>query len=68
VRVGTLISGALAALALVFFLVKVNYLGEGYEGSWDTVVLVAGWLSILAALVIAVATTLRAGVRRGRRL
>ncbi|MBA3717683.1 MAG: hypothetical protein H0W87_05605 [Actinobacteria bacterium] len=67
-RVGTLISGALAALGLVLFLVKVNYLGEGYEGSWDTVVLVAGWLSILAALVVAGLTTFRAGARWGRRL
>jgi hypothetical protein len=68
VRVGTLVSGGLAALGLVLFLVKVNYLGESYEGSWDTAVLVVAWLSILAALVVAVLTMFRAGAGWGRRL
>jgi len=68
VRLGTVLSAGLAAVGLVLFLVKVNYLGEGYDGLWDTVVLVAGWLAILAALVIAVGTVFRAGARWQRRL
>ena len=67
-RLGSLVSAALAALGLGLFLVKVNYLGEGYEGSWDDVVLVLGWLAILSALVVAVATTFGGVARLGRRL
>ena len=65
-KVGTLASLALAALAIVLFAVKVNYLGEGYDGSWDAVVLVLAWLAIAAALVIALGTTLN-GAARWRR-
>jgi hypothetical protein len=68
VRVGTLVSVTLAALGLVLFFVKVNYLGEGYEGSWDEVVLVLGWLAILSALAVALATTVAGVARLKRRL
>jgi hypothetical protein len=68
VRVGTLLSAGLAALGLGLFLFKVNYLGEGYDGSWDEVVLVLAWLSILAALVVAAITTIGGVVRLKRRL
>ena len=53
-RIGTLVSAALGALGLCFFVVELKYFGEGYEGSWDEVVLVLGWASILAALVVAI--------------
>jgi hypothetical protein len=68
VRVSSLLSAGLAALGLGLFLVKLNYLGEGYEGSWDVVVLAIAWLSILAALVVAVITTIGGDVRLKRRL
>ena len=67
-RIGTVVSAGLAALGLVLFLVKVNYLGESYDGSWDEVVLVLAWLSILCALVVAVATTIGGIARLRRRL
>jgi len=66
VKVGTLASLALAALAIALFAVKVNYLGGGYHGSWDAVVLVTAWLAIAAALLIAFGTTFN-GVARWRR-
>jgi hypothetical protein len=68
VRLGSLVSAALAAVGLGLFLVKVNYLGEGYEGSWDAVVLALGWLAILSALVVGLATTFGGIARLKRRL
>ena len=67
-RIGTVVSAALAALGLVLFFVKVRYLGEGYEGSWDEVVLVVAWVSIFSALVVAVLTAFGGIARLGRRL
>jgi len=68
VRLGSLLGAALAAIGVGLFLVKVNYLGEGYEGSWDEVVLVLGWLAILSALVVAIATTVGGSARLRRRV
>jgi hypothetical protein len=68
VRVGTLVSLALAALGVVLFAVKVNYLGESYEGSWDGVVLVIAWLAIAVAVVLAAVTTVTGVARLKRRL
>jgi hypothetical protein len=67
VRLGTLASLALAALGIVLFAVKVNYLGEGYEGSWDAIVLVVAWLAIAAALLVAIITTASGAARLRRR-
>jgi len=63
---GTLVSLALAAIGIVLFAVKVNYLGEGYDGSWDAVVLGVAWLAIAAALVVALGSTVN-GAARWRR-
>jgi hypothetical protein len=63
---GTLAGVGLVALSLGLFLVYVNYLGEGYDGPWDTVVLMLAWASIFAALAVALASTV-GGFFRSRR-
>lgn len=63
----TLVSLGLAALGIGLFLVYVNYLGEGYDGPWDAVVLALGWASIFGALAVAGAATIGGAVRWGRR-
>ena len=65
---GTVVSAGLGALGLCLFFIELNYLGESYNGSWDEVVLVLGWLSILAALVVGVATAFGGIARLRRRL
>ena len=67
-RVGTVVSAGLAALGFVLFVVKVNYLGEGYDGSWDAVVLVVAWLAMFGALGVALATAVGFSARLRRRL
>ena len=67
-RMGTLVSAGLGALGLCLFLIELNYFGEGYDGSWDEVVLVLGWLSILGALAVGVATAFGGVARLRRRL
>ena len=57
-RVGTVLSTGLAVLGFVLFVVKVNYLGEGYDGSLDDVVLVVAWLLMFGALGVALATVM----------
>jgi hypothetical protein len=68
VRVGTLVSAGLAALGFVLFIVKVTYLGEGYDGSWGDVVIVVAWLAMFGALGVALATAIGLAGRLRRRL
>jgi len=68
VRLGTIVSAALAAISLVLFAVNGTYLGEGYDGPLDAVVLIVAWLAIFIALGVALVTAFGNVPRLRRRL
>ncbi len=58
----------LPLLAIALFLVKVEYLGEGYGGPdiWPDLVLALGWLSFLLGLALLLAAVWRLAWKRSR--